>query len=52
MIEEKFALDYDEKLVEDFTAKAMVYALGDPYSEYMTAEESKSFQEFMMETSF
>ncbi len=45
IIEEYFALEYDEENIEDMAAKFMVYALEDPYSEYMTAEESAVFFE-------
>ncbi len=47
IIKEYFALDYDVKAMEDLAAKGMVYALGDPYSEYMTVEESVLFNESM-----
>ena len=47
IIEFLFPLEYDAELVEDTAAKFMVMALGDPYSEYMTKEESVLFEEYL-----
>ena len=47
MIELLFPLEYDEELIEDWAAKAMVMALNDPYSEYMTKEENALFDEYL-----
>ena len=47
MIELLFPMEYDEKKMEDMAAKFMVMALEDPYSEYLTEEESIIFSEAM-----
>ncbi|MDO5478437.1 MAG: S41 family peptidase [Clostridia bacterium] len=47
LIEFFFPMEYDEKKMEDMAAKFMVMALEDPYSEYLTEEESIIFSEAM-----
>lgn len=45
LIEYFFPFEYDEVLVEDAAARFMVMALNDPYSVYMSKEETEIFEE-------
>lgn len=47
LISEKFIGEEDQKAIEDAAAEAMVTALGDRWSYYMTAEEYESYLEQM-----
>jgi carboxyl-terminal processing protease len=47
LIEDKFIGQEDIATIEDAAANAMVHALGDRWSYYMTAQEYKSYQEQM-----
>ena len=40
LIDDKFILDYDEDVVEDYIYKGLITGLGDVYSAYMTPEEA------------
>ena len=45
LIQETYIEDIDEEQLIDGAIEGMVKALGDPYSEYMTAEEAVQFEE-------
>lgn len=45
MIDYYYLDDIDEEALENGVYKGLVYGLGDPYSQYFTAEEYQSFQE-------
>lgn len=47
LLERYFIGDIDEKKLEDAAASAMVDALGDQWSYYMTAEQFLSYKEYM-----
>ena len=47
LIEEKFIGEPDKKSMEDAAAAAMVYALGDRWSNYLSAEEYAAYKEQM-----
>lgn len=40
LIDDKFILDYDAEVMEDYIYKGLIAGLGDPYSVYMTPEEA------------
>ena len=46
LIENLFVLDYDMEKIRDVAAKCMVYALDDPYSEYMTKDEFEMYEAY------
>ncbi len=48
LIEYFYPLEYDKEYIEDMAAKFMVMALEDPYSEYMTKEETDIFLESIL----
>lgn len=47
LIQERFIGEADKKVMEDAAAEAMIQALGDRWSYYMTAEEYESYREQM-----
>ena len=47
LVESVFLFDIDHDAVYDSMAKGLFSALGDPYSEYITAEESQDIQDLM-----
>ncbi len=47
LIDQKFIGEVDEKAVQDAAANAMIQALGDRWSYYMTAEDYLNYQEQM-----
>ena len=47
ILEQYYIGDVDQKALEDAASAAMVYALGDKWSYYMTAEQYQSYQQTM-----